>query len=148
MKQELSLESFTSDSSGELKISGHDGDSLGVDGAQVGIFEETDEVSFSSFLEGQDSRGLESQIVLVIVSDFSDESLEGELSNEELSGFLVLSNFSEGDGSGSISVGLFNSSSVGGALSGSLVGDLLSGSFSSGGSLFSSGLLSSGHFNY
>ena len=99
-------------------------------------------------MEGEDSGGLESKVSFEFLSDFSDESLEGELSNEELSGFLVLSNFSEGDGSGSISVGLFNSSSVGGALSGSLVGDLLSGSFSSGGGLFSSGLLSSGHFNY
>ena len=131
-----------------MHVLGHDSDSLGVNGAKVGVFEETDQVALGGFLEGEDSRGLESQVSFEFLSDFSDESLEGELSNEELSGFLVLSNFSEGDGSGSISVGLFNSSSVGGALSGSLVGDLLSGSFSSGGSLFSSGLLSSGHFNY
>ena len=32
--------SISSDSLGELKISGHDGDSLGVDGAQVGVLEQ------------------------------------------------------------------------------------------------------------
>ncbi len=44
------LASFASDSAGELDILGHDGDSLSVDGAQVGVFEEGDQVSFSSFL--------------------------------------------------------------------------------------------------
>ena len=45
--------SISSDSLGELKISGHDGDSLGVDGAQVGILEEGDEVGLGSFLKGK-----------------------------------------------------------------------------------------------
>jgi hypothetical protein len=31
--------SISSNSLGELKISGHDGDSLGMDSAQVGVFE-------------------------------------------------------------------------------------------------------------
>ena len=35
----IGSESVSSNSLGELKISGHDGDSLGVDGAQVGVFE-------------------------------------------------------------------------------------------------------------
>ncbi len=138
------LESFTSDSSGELEISGHDGDSLGVDGAQVGVFEKTNQISFSSFLEGKDSRGLESQVSLVVMSDFSDESLEGKLSDEEISGLLVLSDFSEGDGTGSVSMGLLDTTGSGSALSGGLGGELLSGSLGTG--RFSGGLLSSGHF--
>ena len=40
------LSTFTTDTAGKLDILGHDGDTLGVDGAQVGIFEETDQVSF------------------------------------------------------------------------------------------------------
>jgi len=119
-----------------------------VDGAQVGVFEETDEVALGGFLEGEDSGGLESEVSFELLGDFSDESLEGELSDEELSRLLVLSNFSEGDGSGSISVGLLNSSSVGGALSGSFVGNLLSGGFAGSGGLLSSGLFSSSHVNY
>jgi hypothetical protein len=42
-------------SSSELEILGLDGDSLGVDGAQVRVFEERDEVGFRGFLEGHDS---------------------------------------------------------------------------------------------
>lgn len=36
----------------ELDVLWLDGDSLGVDGSQVGVFEEGDEVSLSGFLEG------------------------------------------------------------------------------------------------
>ena len=40
MQTIIKSESVTSDSLGQLKISGHDGDSLGVDSAEVGVFEE------------------------------------------------------------------------------------------------------------
>jgi len=139
-----SLESFTSDSSGQLEISGHDGNSLGVDGAQVGIFEKTDQVGFSSFLKSQNSGALESQVSFIVMSNFSDESLERKLSDEEISGLLVLSDFSQSDGTGSISVGLLDTTSSGGGFSGSLGGELLSGSLGTG--RFSGSLLSSGHF--
>ena len=46
--------SLASDSSGELHVLGHDGDSLGVDGAQVGVFEEADQVGLGGFLESED----------------------------------------------------------------------------------------------
>ena len=45
-----SLSSFSSDSSGELNVLWHDCDSLGVDGAQVCVFEKSDEVRFGGFL--------------------------------------------------------------------------------------------------
>ena len=41
-----------------------DGDTLGVDGAQVGVLEERDEVRLSSFLESHDGGRLEAQIRL------------------------------------------------------------------------------------
>jgi hypothetical protein len=63
-----------------LEILGHDGDSLGVNCAQVGIFEQSNQVGFSSFLEGQYGGGLESQVSLEFLGDFSDQSLEWELS--------------------------------------------------------------------
>ena len=115
-----------------------------MDGAQVGVFKETDQVGFSGFLESQDSRRLESQVSLVVMSDFSDESLERKLSDEEISGLLVLSDFSKSDGTGSVSMGLLDTTSSGSALSGSLGGELLSGSLGTG--RFSGSLLSSGHF--
>ena len=33
---------LTADASGELHVLGHDGDTLGVDGTEVGVLEETD----------------------------------------------------------------------------------------------------------
>ena len=41
-----------------------DGDTLGVDGAQVGVLEEGDEVSLGSLLKSHDSGGLETEIRL------------------------------------------------------------------------------------
>merc|ERR1739848_569199 len=97
-RSKVQSESLTSDSSGELDILGHDGDSLGVDGAEVGVLEETDEVGFRGFLEGEDGAGLESEVLVEGVGDLSNESLERKLSKEEIGGLLISSDFSEGDG--------------------------------------------------
>jgi histone H3 len=70
------LESFTSDSACQVEILGHNCDTLGVDCAQVGIFEETDEVGLSGFLESLDCRALESEFRTVFVCDLTNKSLE------------------------------------------------------------------------
>jgi hypothetical protein len=62
---------FTTETTSELEILGLDGDALGVDGSQVGIFEEGDEVSLCSFLESHDGRRLEAEIRLVVYQDIS-----------------------------------------------------------------------------
>jgi len=36
---------LATDAAGKLDVLGHDGDTLGVDGAQVGVLEQTNEVS-------------------------------------------------------------------------------------------------------
>ena len=41
---------ITADASGELHVLELDSHALGVDGAEVGVLEETDDVSFSGFL--------------------------------------------------------------------------------------------------
>jgi len=68
-----------------------------VNRAQVGILKESDQVSLGSFLEGHDSGALEPQAALEVLGDFSDEALEGELSDEKLSRLLVTTDFSESD---------------------------------------------------
>ena len=90
----ISSESLASDPSCELEVLGHDGHSLGVDGAEVGVLEESDEVSFGSLLEGQNGGGLESQVLFELLGDFSDESLERKLSQQQVGGLLVFSDFS------------------------------------------------------
>ena len=44
---------FTSDSSGELHIFRHDGDSFSMNRTKIGIFEKSNKVSFGSFLQSK-----------------------------------------------------------------------------------------------
>ena len=117
-----------------------------MDGAEVGVFEETNEVSLSSLLESEDGGGLESEVVLELRGNLSDESLEGELSDEELSALLESADLTESNGAGSESVGLLDTtSSSGGSLLGLLLSDVLSGGLATG--VLASGLLGSCHFD-
>ena len=70
-----------------------------MDSAKIGIFEEGDEVSLDGFLEGTDGGRLEAEIRFEVLSNFTDKSLEGQLADQELSGFLVTTDFTESDGS-------------------------------------------------
>ena len=137
------LSSLSSDSSGQLDVLGHDGDSLGVDGAQVGVLKESNKVSLTSLLESHDSRGLESKVSLEVLGNFSHQTLEWQFSDEELSGLLVSSDLTESNSSRPVSVGLLDSSSGWSRFSCSLGGQLLSWSLSS--SRFSCSLLGTSH---
>lgn len=64
--------SVAPDPPGELQVLGHDGDSAGMDGAEVGVLEERHEVGLSGLLEGQNGRRLESEFLLEFVGKFSD----------------------------------------------------------------------------
>ena len=48
---------------------------------------------------------------LEVLSNFTDETLEGELPDEELSGLLVPSDFTKSDGSGTETVRLLDTTS-------------------------------------
>jgi len=65
------LSSLSSDSPGQLDVLWHNGDTLGVNGAQVGVLKQTNEVGLTSLLESADGSGLESEISFEILSDFS-----------------------------------------------------------------------------
>jgi len=67
-----SLSTFSSDSASQLDVFWHNGDSLGVDGTQVGVFKKTNQVGFAGFLEGHDGRALETKISLEVLGDFTD----------------------------------------------------------------------------
>ena len=58
------LSALAADAAGELDVLGHDGDALGVDGAEVGVLEETDQVRLGCLLEGEDGGGLEAKVRL------------------------------------------------------------------------------------
>jgi hypothetical protein len=73
------LRSFTTETASELDVLGLDGDTLGVDGAKVGIFEERDEVGLNWLLESTDGRWLEAEVGLEVLGNFTDKTLEGQL---------------------------------------------------------------------
>ena len=127
------LSPLTTDSAGKLDVLGHDGHTLGMDGTQVGVLKQTNQVSLRSLLQSHDSRALETQISLEVLGNLPHQTLEGELSDEELSALLVPPDLSESHSSRPVPVGLLHSSSGWGALTGSLGGQLLPGSLSSSG---------------
>ena len=126
------LSTLTTDTAGQLDILGHDGHTLGMDGTQVGVLKQTNEVSFAGLLEGHNSRALEPQVSLEVLGNLTDQTLEGELADEELSRLLVASDFAESHCARPVSVGLLHSSCGRGGLAGSLGGQLLPGGLASG----------------
>merc|ERR1712047_208788 len=90
-----------------------------------------------------DGRALEPQVSLEVLGDLTDQTLEGQLADEQLSGLLVPPDLTEGHGTGPVPVGLLHTSGGGGGLAGSLGGELLPGGLASGG--LSGGLLGTGH---
>ena len=137
------LGALATDAAGELDVLGHDGHALGVDGAEVGVLEEADEVSLGRLLEGEDGGGLEPEVGLEVLGDLADEALEGELADEELGGLLVLADLTERDGTGPVPVRLLHAAGRRGGLARRLGGELLAGRLATGG--LAGSLLRTGH---
>ena len=68
---------------------GHDGHTPGVNGSQVGVLKKTDQVTFSSLLQGQHCAALEAQILFEVLHSFPDEALEWHLADEQVRAPLV-----------------------------------------------------------
>ncbi len=132
------------DAASEDEILAHEGNTLGVDGQEVSILEEGDEESLRSLLESKNGSALEAEIVLEVVGDFTNEALEGELADEEVSGLLVAANLTKSDGTGAVAVRLLDTTGGGGGLAGSLVGKRLARGLATDG--LTSGLLGTSHF--
>lgn len=69
-----------------------------MDGAQVGVLKERDEVSLDGLLESTDGGRLEAKVRLEVLSDFTDQALEGQLADQQLGGLLVTTDLTESDG--------------------------------------------------
>ena len=143
MKGVSKLSTLSTDTASQLDVFWHDSHTLGMNGTQVGVLKKTDKVSLTGFLEGHNSRALETQVGLEILGNLTDQALEGQLADEELSGLLVSPDLTESNSSWPVSVGLLDSSGSGGRLTGSLGGELLPGGLASGG--LPCGLLGTGH---
>ena len=126
-----------------MDVLGHDGDAVSVDSAQVGVLEQSHEVSLSCLLESKHCSGLESEVGLVFLSDFTHKSLEWKLSDEELCGFLIFADFSESNSSGTEAVRLLDASSGRSTLASSLGGEVFAGSLEA--SSFTGGVFGASH---
>lgn len=104
-----------------------------MDGAQVGVLEEGDEVGLDGLLQGADGGALEAQVALEVLRDLTDETLEGELADEELGRLLVTTDLTESDGTRLVAMGLLDTAGGRGALAGGFGGEGLAGRFATGG---------------
>ena len=61
---------------------------------------DNDEIESKSliYLKSANGSALETQVGLEILSDFSHQTLKGQLPDQQFRGFLVATNFTEGDG--------------------------------------------------
>ncbi len=141
--QRRGLSALSADAARQLDVFGHDGDSLGVDGAQVGVLKQTDQISLAGLLQGHDSGALEAQVRFEILRDFSHQALERQFADQQLGRLLITADLSESHGPGPVTVGLLDAAGGWGALPGGFSSELLPRGFAAGG--FTSRLLGSCH---
>jgi len=137
------LGTFATDATGELDVLRHDGDALGMDGAQVGVLKQADEVGLARLLQGHDGRALEAEVRLEVLSDLADETLEGQLADQQLGALLVTTDLTKGHSAWPVTMGLLDAASCRCALAGRLRGQLLPRGLAS--CRLASGLLSTCH---
>jgi len=114
-----------------------------MDSAKVCVFKERDKVGLNGLLESTDGRRLEAKIRLEVLGDFTNQSLERKLADQELGRLLVTTDLTKSDGTRLISVGLLDTTGRWGGFAGSLVGELLTRSLSS--RRLTGGLLGTSH---
>ena len=112
-----------------------------MDGAQVGVLKQTNKVGLAGFLQSHHSRALETQVSLEVLSDLTNQTLEGQLADQQLRGFLVSPDLTKSHSTGPVTMRFLHSTSCWRALPSCLSGKLFSGSFPS--SRLTSGLLGS-----
>ena len=83
------LSALSADATSQLNVLWHDGDALGVDGTQVGVFKQTNKISLRCLLQRKHGGGLKAKVILKILSDFTNKALEGGLADQQLSGLLI-----------------------------------------------------------
>ncbi len=89
------------------------------------------------------AEALEAQVRLEVLSDFSHQTLEGQLADQQLGGLLIATDLSQSHGAGPVAMRLLDAAGGRGAFTGGFSSELLPRRFASGG--FTSCLLSSCH---
>lgn len=68
-------------------------------------------VGLACFLKGHDGTALEAKVSLELLSELTDQTLEWQLHDQELSGFLVSTDLTEGDRIWPVAMGFLDSTS-------------------------------------
>ena len=122
MRDVILLSTLSTNTPSQLNIFRHDGDSLGVNGTEIRVFEQTHQISLRSFLKRQHCVALEPQVCLQhkkqikisksllvqhnnqwqdqrnyleILGDLTNETLKRKLTDQQLSALLVLTNLTD-----------------------------------------------------
>ena len=80
-----------------------------MDGTQIGVLEKTHQISLAGLLKGADGCALEAELGLEILSDFTDQTLEGQLADEKLCALLVATDLTESHGTRPVTMRLLDS---------------------------------------
>lgn len=111
---------LATDAAGQLHVLGHDGDSLGMNGTQVSVLEEPNQVGLGSFLQGTNCARLEAQAKLKVLGNLTNQALEGKLADEEVSHLLKSADFTKCHSTRAVAMGLLHSASGWGRLASGL----------------------------
>ena len=114
-----------------LNVLGEDGHALGVQRAQVAIFEQPDEVGLGSLLQRQHGGGLEAQVVLEVLGDFAHEPLERELADQQVGRLLVAADLTKSDCARAVTVRFLDAACQWRVLASGLGGQLFTGRLAS-----------------
>merc|ERR1712099_112207 len=117
-KKSSCLRTLATETAGKL-------DALGLDGAQVGVFEERDQVGLNGLLQSADGRALEAEVGLEVLGDLTNQTLERQLADQELSRLLVATDLTESDGTRFVPVRLLDTTGRWCGLASGLGGELL-----------------------
>ena len=101
------LHVLSPDSSCQLDVPWHDGNSPGVDGAQVGVIKQPDKVCLHCFLETQYRCQLEPQVCLVVLGDLPHQPLERQPLDEQCCSFLEVTDVLQSRSPRSVPVGFY-----------------------------------------
>ena len=137
------LRPLATDAARELNVPGEDGDTFGVDRAEVGVLKEFGEKGLRRLLKRHDGVRLEVEVRLEVLGDLADEALERTLPNEKVGRLLILADLAERNGARAVAVRLLHATTRGPRLAGCLGGKLLAGRLAAGG--LARGLLRAGH---
>ena len=91
---------FTTDTTYQLDVLGHNGDTFHMNGHQVHVLKQSHEVSFSCLLQCSHCGNLKAEIALEVSSNFLDQTTKWRMADHQLHTLLVVSDLTKRNGAG------------------------------------------------